>query len=159
MKITNIHSRTIDQPIGAVSKLLSTLATPDDKVWPKEKWPSMKFTNGIEVGSKGGHGPIKYFVKSFTPWSVLEFEFLQPKGFNGIHKLELIPNGKGSTTLTHTIDARTNLIASIQWIVFIRVLHNALIEDAFDKVENQFSQEQKISPWNWWVRMLRTILR
>jgi hypothetical protein len=37
-------------------------------------------------------------------------------------------------------------------------LHNALIEDAFDKVENQFDIVKQPATWNIWVRVLRKLL-
>jgi len=37
----------------------------------------------------------------------------------------------------------------------IRWLHDALIEEAFDKVENYFTGNKKITPYNPWVKFLR----
>ena len=41
------------------------------------------------------------------------------------------------------------------WIFGIRSLHNALIEDGLDKLENDFLENKKMSKWNFWVRFLR----
>ncbi len=41
------------------------------------------------------------------------------------------------------------------WIFAIRSLHNALIEDAFDKLENNFSNNIKFTKWNMCVRFIR----
>jgi hypothetical protein len=48
--------------------------------------------------------------------------------------------------------------ATAIWLMAIRPLHDALIEDAFDKLENQLTNESKTSPWSWWVKFLRRLL-
>lgn len=80
----NIHKRTLNQPKIKVVELLETLASENDKIWPNEKWPPMKFKNGS--------------------------------------------------------------------------LHNALIEDAFDKIENNFTLSKKSTEWNFWVKIFRKIM-
>jgi len=159
MKVLNIHHRIIHQPKAVVAELLKTLATKEDKVWPQEKWPAMRFKEGLVEGAKGGHGPIRYFVKSIVPEESIEFEFMKPTGLVGIHKFEMKEVGDGQTEIKHTIDMKTNLIGTVQWNTFIRVLHDALIEDAFDKVENHFSPQKKKTPWNRRVKFLRKILK
>lgn len=37
MKVINIHSRIINQPINKIAELFETLSTETDKIWPKEK--------------------------------------------------------------------------------------------------------------------------
>jgi len=44
-------------------------------------------------------------------------------------------------------------------IFAIRWLHDALLEDAFDKIENQLCNEEKKSEWTPWVRILRRIMK
>ena len=138
-----------------VTDLLKTLSTDNDKIWPKEKWPAMKFKDGIKVGAKGGHGPIKYSVEKYNPSEIIEFRFSKPNGFNGIHKFEINEMTDDKTEIKHTIDMKTAGKGTLIWILAIRSLHNALIEDGFDKLENNFSLNQKSSKWNFWVRFLR----
>ena len=45
--------------------------------------------------------------------------------------------------------------ATLIWILGIRSLHNALIEDGFDKIENNFLGNQKSTEWSFWVKFLR----
>jgi hypothetical protein len=45
------------------------------------------------------------------------------------------------------------------WLFAIRSLHDALLEDAFDKIENHFSKEKNKSNWSIWVKFLRKILK
>jgi hypothetical protein len=158
MKVTNVHTRIIAQPIAYIGKILSTLATKEDLIWPHEHWPKMKFKNGLLLGEYGGHGPIRYVVTKYLPEACIEFAFVKPKGFNGIHKLELTELDKNRTELKHTISINTSGAGTFLWLIAIRSLHDALIEDALDKVENHFSNSSKKVRWSLWVRMLRVIL-
>ena len=134
---------------------MSTLSTENDKIWPTEQWPAMKFKGGIQVGAKGGHGPIRYTVEKYNPNDVIQFRFSNPTGFKGIHKLEINELNNGQTQIKHTIDMETEGKGTLLWIFAIRSLHNALIEDAFDKLETNLSKDKKSTNWNLWVRMLR----
>lgn len=60
MKVINIHKREIRQPKSELTKLFNTLATDNDVILATDKWSPMKLDNGLQVGSRGGHGPIKY---------------------------------------------------------------------------------------------------
>ena len=155
MNVINIHTRVVNQPIKKIAELFETLSTETDKIWPKEKWPEMKFKDGIKVGAKGGHGPIKYVVEKYTPSEIIQFRFSKPNGFNGIHKFEITKLDKEKTEIKHTIDMNTKGKGTLIWTFAIRALHNALIEDGFDKLESNFSEHQKLSKWNFWVRSLR----
>ena len=159
MKVLNIHTRQIAAPKASVLDALSTLATQNDKVWPKEKWPKMKLSKGLAVGSRGGHGPIRYFIKEYDPQHLVVFEFQKPKGFHGIHQFEIKEINPNQTQVTHTIDMQTSRVGTLQWIVAVRSLHDALIEDAFDKMENLLTQTNKESTWSMWVQILRGVLR
>jgi hypothetical protein len=158
MKTLNIHSRVIDQPLEVVSLLLDTLASTEDTIWPYENWPEMKFKHGLKEGSKGGHGMIRYTIEKYIPKKLIEFRFSKPVGFNGIHKLEILERGDRSTEIRHTIDAKMEGIAIMTWALVIRPLHDALLEDAFDKVENRYLSQKKRSEWSNWVRFLRRLL-
>ncbi|NKI32957.1 hypothetical protein [Croceivirga thetidis] len=158
MKVLNVHSRIINQPKSKVVELVETLSTEHDAIWPKEKWPKMKFRGGIQEGAKGGHGPIRYSVEKYDPSTIIQFRFSKPEDFHGIHKFEIWDKSKEKTKIAHTIDMTTSGKGTLLWVFGIRSLHNALIEDAFDKMENHFSSEKKSTPWNLWVRILRSVL-
>lgn len=156
MKVLNIHKRTLNQPKNKVTELLKTLSTQNDKIWPKENWPEMKFEDGIQVvGSKGGHGPIRYSVEKYNPSEIIQFRFSKPNEFNGIHKFEINELSGGKTEIKHTVDMNTEGKGTFIWAFAIRSLHNALIEDGFDKLENNFSDNRKSTEWNVWVKFLR----
>ena len=52
----------MQQPINEVSKLFNTLATENDKIWPYKNWPAIHFQDGLHVGSRGGHGIVRYTI-------------------------------------------------------------------------------------------------
>lgn len=141
-----------------VAPLLATLSTEQDLVWPNKKWPRMKFKEGLVLNAKGGHGPIRYYISDYVPNKSIEFTFTQPSGFHGTHDLKLIPRGK-NTEVKHTINMLTRGKATILWLFAIRWLHDALLEDALDKVEGQFSEDVQLSKWNPWVRFLRWVAK
>ncbi len=155
MKVLNIHKRIINQPKSKVSELIKTLSTENDKIWPKGKWPAMKFEGGIKVGAKGGHGPIRYTVEKYDPNDTIQFRFSKPTGLNGIHKFEITEMADNQTEVKHTIDMNTEGTGTWLWIFGIRSLHDALIEDGFDRFENNFADEVKSTEWSWWVKFLR----
>ena len=115
----------------------------------------MKFKGGINIGAKGGHGPIRYSVEKYNPNEIIQFRFSKPIGFNGIHKFEVKELTEEKTEIKHTIDMDTVGKGTLGWILGIRSLHNALIEDGFDKLENNFSNNKKSTEWNFWVKFLR----
>jgi hypothetical protein len=158
MKVLNIHNREITQPKSEVAKLFKTLATENDLMLATDKWSPMKLDKGLQVGSKGGHGPIKYFVTDYQKDNSIKFQF-DLTGFNGFHKFELFESEPNKTQLKHTIDMTTTGLATLKWAMAIRWLHNAYIEDAFDKVENYFTKDKKSSKWSWWVKTLRKIMK
>ena len=67
MKVYNYHSRTYNQPKEVITKLFESLTTENDKIWPIENWPAMRFKEGLKIGSRGGHGPIRYKIIEHKP--------------------------------------------------------------------------------------------
>ena len=159
LKVINIHKRTINQPKKKLTELIETLSTEKDKIWPFEKWPKMKFKEGLKEGSNGGHGPIRYTINKYIPGELIQFKFIKPEGFSGIHKFEISELANNKTELTHTIDMNTTGIGTLTWTIGIRWLHDALMEDLLDKIENQFSNKSKRTEWNNWVKFLRKVLK
>lgn len=159
MRILNIHQRNIAQPKERVARLIDTLSATEDQVWPHENWPRMKLDHGLEVGSKGGHGPIRYLVREYKAGEFIQFEFTYPKGFHGYHQLELIALDTESTKVKHTIEMQTSGKDTLLWLLAVRWLHDALIEDAFDKLENRLDSKNRRSPWSFWVKFCRVILK
>ncbi len=155
MQVINIHKRKINQSKEEVSLLFKTLATHSDLVWPYENWPAIRFKDGLQAGSKGGHGHIRYTIIEFTEGEFIKFQFSKPEGFNGTHELKIEEISKNETEISHEIRVNTSLKASFLWVFMTRWLHDALIEDAFDKVENYFTSDKKMTEYNFWVKYLR----
>ena len=158
MKVENIHTRIINASAAVVSPIFETLGSHDDNIWPGDQWPRMKLTNGLKVGSEGGHGPIKYEVIDYNTGAFVKFKFRKPSGFNGHHEFLLEELSPTSSRMTHKIIMKTTFLGYLKWIVAIRWLHDALIEDAFDKVENSITHSFKSTRWSIYVRLLRKIL-
>jgi hypothetical protein len=89
MPVINIHERVLDASITEIGKLIDGLASADDKLWPCDRWPAMKFDRPLSVGAVGGHGPIRYTIESYKPGSRIQFRFTEPKGFLGSHRFEV----------------------------------------------------------------------
>jgi hypothetical protein len=159
MKILNVHTRVINQPKAKINELLKTLATDNDLILATDKWPPMKLNEGLKEGSRGGHGPIRYTVQKFIPYEFIQFEFVKPSGFNGIHKFEINALEEFKTEIKHTISMNAQGIAILTWSLAIRWLHDAYIEDAFDKTENYFLLKKKKTTWSIWVKVLRALLK
>lgn len=157
MKVINQHKRIINQPVSIIGAMLTTLATANDLMIATNKWPAMKLDKGLQIGSKGGHGPIKYFVKDYQPEKQVTFQFDMP-GFDGFHQFELIEISENQTELSHLLQMKTTGLATLKWVFVIRWLHDAYIEDCFTKVENSFLDQKKTNKWSWWVKKLRKIL-
>jgi hypothetical protein len=115
----------------------------------------MKLDNGLTVGSKGGHGPIRYTVEAYSSGEFILFRFSKPRGFHGFHRFDIVALDTHTTEIRHILDMYTSGFALLTWPLAIRWLHDALIEDAFDKMENHFLSQKKTTPWSAWVKFLR----
>ncbi|WP_296385762.1 hypothetical protein [Winogradskyella sp.] len=138
-----------------MSDLFKTIATSNDLVWPYENWPAMRFKDGLKIGRKGGHGRVRYTIIDFNKGDYIKFKFSKPDGFNGTHELRIEEITLGKTEISHEIRMNTSFKATFFWIFIIRWLHDALIEDAFDKIENYFLIEKKQPKHSNWVEFLR----
>ena len=90
MNVASVHERVVARPIDEVGGLLDSLATPRDRLWPRETWPAMRFDRPLAVGARGGHGPIRYEVIEYDPGVRVRFRFTGPSGFDGFHEFCLI---------------------------------------------------------------------
>ena len=156
MRVVNIHRRKLEQPIEKVSFLFNTLATNKDMIWPFENWPAISFKEGLKVGNRGGHGIVRYTIIAYKKGKSITFSFTKPDGFIGTHELRIQAISENETEIIHEIKMETaTLKASVLWFFVINWLHDALIEEAFDKLENNLSQKMIITKYNPWVKLLR----
>ena len=156
MRVTNIHQRILHYPDQEVGNLLQTLASDNDQMLATHKWPPMRLDNGLQVGSRGGHGPIRYWVKAYETGRSVTFQF-DMKGFDGTHQFTIQAIEADKTQIKHLIKMKTSGWATLKWVLAIRWLHDAFIEDAFDKVENNLSGSNKRAEWSKWVIFLRKV--
>lgn len=159
MLVRNIHERRIPTSAEQVGSLIDTLASTDDKLWPKHAWPAMKFQDGLRVGANGGHGPVRYFIEAYDPGKKICFRFTAPRGFDGFHGFEIVSDGGQNVTLRHVLKMNVNGLAMLSWPFLFRPLHNALIEDALYKAERNLGIHPAKQKWSWWVKTLRWLFR
>jgi hypothetical protein len=152
--VVNIHQRVIARPIEEVGRLLDSLASDHDALWPRNLWPAMRFDRPLGVGADGGHGPVRYVVTEYEPGRRVRFRFKAPRGYNGWHELEVLSEGDG-TLVRHTIDMNATGPALLTWPLAIRWLHDALLEDAFATAEVSLGITPTVIPWSLWVKFLR----
>ena len=158
MEVLNIHERELDADAVQIGALIDTLASKEDRLWPKHIWPHMDFDRSLGVGAKGGHGPIRYFIKEYTPGISIKFRFTGPKGFNGFHGYEIVRCPKQKVVLRHTLQMNTYGPAILSWPLVYRPMHDALIEDSLATAQVSLGLSPKIHAWSLWVKILRWVV-
>ncbi|MEO7546575.1 MAG: hypothetical protein ABIT21_09875, partial [Terrimesophilobacter sp.] len=152
----NIHERVIHAPTSEVGLLLDTLSSREDRFWPIGEWPRMRLDGPLAVGAVGGHGPVGYAVEEYEPGVSATFRFTAPSGFHGFHRLTATEHSADSTMLRHELHISPTGAARITWPLFFRPMHDALIEEAFDRVERETGAvRSEPSRRSVWVRFLR----
>ncbi len=160
MKILNVHERRIGAPTAEVGALIESLGSPDDRLWPGDRWPPMRLDAGLTRGSKGGHGPIRYSVSRREPGCRVTFRFHGPPGLVGEHRFELEAADDRTVLLRHVVEGRAKGRMLFAWPVVFRPLHDALLEDALDRAESEVGRAPSHPrSWSSWVRILRRVLQ
>ena len=151
--IRNIHERELPDAPGVAGRLLDGLSAADDRLWPKDRWPAMRFDRPLKVGARGGHGPVRYSVSDLDPGRRVTFRFTGRR-FPGYHWFEVFTRD-GRTVLRHTLEGRPRGRMLLIWPLAIRWLHDACVEDALDRAAGAAPRRHSA-----WVRFLRaTYLR
>jgi hypothetical protein len=159
MHVLNVHEREFPLPLATVGALIDSLASRDDRLWPLGKWPPMRFDRPLAVGASGGHGPVRYSVEQYHPGHSILFRFSAPRGFNGTHRFE-VEQRQGATILRHVIEMQATGPALLSWPLAIRSLHNAAIEDCFDRASLSLGIPlEHPARWSFYVRLLRAVMR
>ena len=78
--------------------------------------------------------------------------------FFNLNKFDIKELPGNKTEVSHIIDVNTDFGGTIKWVFAVKSLHNALIEDGLDKMENHFTEDEKSTEWNMWVKFIRYIL-
>jgi hypothetical protein len=135
--------------------LIDGLGSDRDVLWPADRWPPIRFDRPLGVGAVGGHGPVRYYVEGYEPGRSVRFRFV---GSEGSHGLELKETPR-AVRLRHELVTDPKGADRLVWAWVGRPLHDALVEDAFDRAE-AFASGRPAAPraWSWRVRMLRRLL-
>lgn len=131
--IRNVHERRLAAPQAVVGALVDSLASADDRLWPSCRWPAMRLDRGLEPGSDGGHGPVRYRVGRYDAGRSVAFAFTPAFPIAGEHRFEVEPATGGGTTLRHVLEGRPHGWMRLGWPLCFRWLHDALVEDALDR--------------------------
>jgi hypothetical protein len=160
MVVNNVHERLLPAAADEVAALMASLSSHEDRLWPRQWWPAMRFDRALGVGAVGGHGPIRYSVVQYVPGESVVFRFSAPRGFDGTHAYYLAAQDEAHTLLWHVLAMRTSGPALLAWPLVFRPLHDALIEDSLDVAEAAMTgQSLGARRWSAWVRLLRAMLR
>ena len=161
--LPNVHERELHADAGRVGALLDGLAGPEDRLWPHDRWPRMRFDRPLAVGAKGGHGPIRYSVEEYEPGRRVVFRIAErgglSEGLDGTHRLEVEAVDSERTILRHVIDARPRGAMRFKWPVVIEPLHDALLEDALDRAAVAVGDVPRNTGYSIRVRLLRAVIR
>ena len=154
MRIRNVHFRDYAAAPARLGALIDAVLDPARTIWPSPPWPALKLDRGLEVGSRGGHGPIGYEVVSYEPGRRVRFSFDPKLGFDGWHELAV-----EGARLVHTLAFEARGFALLKWLVVIRPLHDALLEDLLDRAAVALGETPRRARWSWRVKLNREILK
>jgi hypothetical protein len=153
--IRNVHTRIVPLPPDVVGAQLERILEPG-LIWPSG-WPQLLLDNGLELGSDGGHGPIRYRVVDHRPGRRIEFRFTPGVGLDGTHALEVYDGPRpGSTLARHTLIGAPRGGARLLWPLAIRWMHDQLIEELLANLARAAGDETARPPRRSpWVRLTR----
>jgi hypothetical protein len=156
--VVNVHSRTFRASPDVVGRLIDTLASADDALWPADRWPAMRFDRGLVAGARGGHGPVRYTIEEYRPGRSVTFRFTRPAGFRGTHGFAVDGVAGRGSTLQHELRMEAVGLARLSWPLVFRPLHDALIEDVLDRASTALGEAHPPARWSARVRLLRRLL-
>jgi hypothetical protein len=154
MEIRNVHARDYAAGAARLGALIDSMLDPARTIWPSPPWPALRLDRGLAVGSHGGHGPIRYEVVAYEPARRVRFAFDPKLGFDGWHELAV-----DGTQLVHTLAFEARGLALLRWLLVIRPLHDALLEDLLDRAALALGQTPRRARWSWRVKLNREILK
>lgn len=139
--VTNIHQRIVHASPEACWSLIERLGTHQDRLWPHHRWSPIHLEGPLEVGTHGGHGPLRYQIETIEAGRCVRFRFTCPHGATGLHSFEVEPIDPEHTLLRHRLDMNSSLPALASWIGGLKLLHDALMEDTMD------CAQRALEPW------------
>lgn len=158
MAVLNVHTRQLPAPVAEVGALIDSLSGSADRLWPGKQWPPMLFDRPLEVGAVGGHGPVRYTVEGYQPGRLVRFRFTGPRGFDGFHEFTAHSMGANASELRHVLVVKPRGPARLGWPLAYRWMHDACVEDSFDRAELELTGTvRQRARWSWYVRVLHAI--
>ena len=157
--IQNVHQRYVYGSGSSVGELLDSLSTKQDRLWPLGHWPPMRLDKPLGIGASGGHGPVHYVVVAYEPGRSIRFRFTGPAGFHGHHAFLVSNSGDdASVLLRHELVMTVTGSARVTWPLFFRPLHDALIEESFDRADSEVGRPSEVpAKRSLWTRLLRFV--
>ncbi|MEQ0558737.1 SRPBCC family protein [Amycolatopsis sp. NEAU-NG30] len=148
--VRNVHTRRFPGHRDDLVRLLDTLGTPADELWPVADWPPTRLDGPRVPGTPAGHGPIRYVLEEAEP-DRLRFRFTAPAGVHGHHEFTV-----DGDALTHVLTASLHGWARLTWPLVFRPLHDALLEQLLDRAERALTgRVAQPARWSSYVRFLR----
>lgn len=156
--IRNVHERRIAAPPDEVGRLLDSLGSPHDRLWPGAPRDPMVLRHGdgsgLRIGARGGHGPVRYTVEDYEPGRRVTFRMAPEVGLgNAWHGVVAKPTADGGTLLRHELEVSPTGAMRVLWPLVVRSMHDCYAEDALDRAERELgvgpTHEHRHSPWTW----------
>lgn len=148
----NIHERELPISPDEAGEILESLATENDRFWHSNMVEPIVLSNGLEVGSHGGHGPVRYHVAEHVPGIKVRFELDPVMGMLSEHILEVIDT---STSERERVIFRHTLLYEVHGVKglvnpLVIKIHDGALEDMLDHVERECTgkahRQQSTSP-------------
>lgn len=161
--IVNVHARRLPAGVEQVGAMLETLASAQDAIWRTRLVEPITLDSGLHVGSRGGHGRVRYTLTAHEPGRLVRFRFARGFALRGLHQFEVLADTLQPgeyTILRHSIEARPMGAGHVLWPVLIKPIHDAAVEEMLDLVEAQLAGSTRspsgCSPW---VRVMASLAR
>ncbi len=161
MKVRNVHQREIRCSMQQAREIVDTYGSSRDRMYPFERWPRMRLEGPDgppAVGRIGNRGAARFVMTLYESGDVIRYawKFIKPEGFDGSHHGEVLDIGGGCLQIRSVIEMNTRgLKGTLLWLLVMRPLHDAVVEDSFDKIERETGNPLPLRRWSPWVRFLR----
>lgn len=102
---------------------------------------------------------MRYVVDAYEPGRSVSFQFTGPPGFHGHHAFAVSETvDEAIVLLTHELMMTVTGSARVTWPLFFRPLHDALIEESFDRAESEVGDPPEVPAKRpLWTRTLRLV--
>lgn len=135
--IHNVHTRVLACPQERAGELIDQIPGRSSPIWPVDHWPAMLLDGPLGVGADGGHGPIRYRCTAYEAGRKVEFTFAPGMMRPGATHTFTVQDGPrpGTSVVRHEVLGRPTRLGALVWAAAIRPLHDAVIEDLFDRAQ------------------------